>query len=112
MVFCVTTTTEVEEPKIVTAREVYTPPEANSSNGRVVPIQHPAESKVNFGAEVYGIDLNHFTSADFELISDALHRHKLLVFKEQPEMLTPQQQYRLTSWYVFNSFSKSLSLLI
>jgi hypothetical protein len=62
-----------------------------------VPIKH--DNKVDFGAEVYGIDLNNFTSADFALISDALHRHKLLVFKEQPQMLTPQQQYRLTSWY-------------
>jgi hypothetical protein len=92
-------------------REAYTPPEANSSNGRIVPIQHPAESKANFGAEVYGIDLNHFTSADFELISHALHRYKLLVFKEQPEMLMPQQQYRLTSWYVFNLILPVLDLV-
>lgn len=82
-------------------REVYIPPKTESSNGRVVPIRHPAGSKVDFGAEVYGIDLNAFTSADFELISDALHKHKLLVFKEQPEMLTPKQQYRLTAWYGF-----------
>lgn len=102
MVFALSSTaTETEQPKILTVKEGYTPPKASSSNGRVVPIQHPAQSKVDFGAEIYGIDLNHFTSADFELISDALHRHKLLVFKEQPEMLTPQQQYRLTAWYVF-----------
>ncbi|KAF2160197.1 hypothetical protein M409DRAFT_70561 [Zasmidium cellare ATCC 36951] len=63
----------------------------------MVPIKHPASSKVDFGAEVYDIDLNSFTDADFDLISDALHRHKLLVFKEQPAMLEPQQQYRLTS---------------
>ncbi|KAL4790928.1 hypothetical protein BDV19DRAFT_401736 [Aspergillus venezuelensis] len=87
MVFASATETLVEEPKILTVREV------------IVPIQHPEESKADFGAELYGIDLNNFTSADFALISDALHRHKLLVFKEQPEMLTPQQQYRLTSWY-------------
>ncbi|KXS93680.1 hypothetical protein AC578_3183 [Pseudocercospora eumusae] len=48
------------------------------SNGRVVPIKHSAPSKVVFGAEVYGIDLNNFTDADFEFISDALHKHKLL----------------------------------
>ncbi|KUL88839.1 hypothetical protein ZTR_03434 [Talaromyces verruculosus] len=100
MVFALSSTaTEAEQPKVLTVKEGYTPPKASSSNGRVVPIQHAAESKVNFGAEVYGIDLNHFTSADFELISDALHRHKLLVFKEQPEMLTPQQQYRLTACF-------------
>ncbi|KAL3475102.1 putative dioxygenase [Aspergillus californicus] len=98
MVFAVTTT-EVEAPKVLTVREVYSPPEASTSSGRIVPIQHAPGSKADFGAEVYGIDLNNFTSADFEFISDALHRHKLLVFKEQPEMLTPQQQYRLTACF-------------
>lgn len=97
MVFAVSTTaTEAEPPKTLTFREVYHPPSASSSNGRVVPIKH--DNNVNFGAEIYGIDLNSFTAADFALISDALHRHKLLVFKEQPKMLTPKQQYRLTSW--------------
>lgn len=72
-------------------------PHAETSHGRVVPIQHGLDSKVDFGASVHGIDLNNFTDADFDFISDALHKHKLLVFKEQPEMLTPQQQYRLTS---------------
>lgn len=67
------------------------------SNGKVVPIQHPSSSKVDFGAEVYGIDLNNFSDADFEFISNTLHCHKLLVFKEQPAMLEPQQQYKLTS---------------
>ena len=67
------------------------------SNGWVVPIKHPDSSKVDFGAEVYGIDLNSFTDSNFELIHDALHKHKLIVFKEQPAMLEPQQQYRLTS---------------
>jgi alpha-ketoglutarate-dependent taurine dioxygenase len=72
-------------------------PHAITTTGRAVPIEHPESSAVDFGAEIYGIDLNDFTDADFEFISDALHRHKLLVFKEQPQMLTPQQQYRLTS---------------
>ena len=72
-------------------------PHARSTTGRVVPIKHAASSKVDFGAEVYGIDLNNFTDADFDFISPALHSHKLLVFKEQPRMLTPQQQYSLTS---------------
>lgn len=98
MVFAASTAaTEAAALKVLTIREVYQPPTATNSDGRVVPIKH--ENKVDFGAEVYGIDLNNFTSADFALISDALHRHKLLVFKEQPQMLTPQQQYRLTSWY-------------
>ncbi|KAL4962755.1 TauD/TfdA dioxygenase family protein [Aspergillus stella-maris] len=107
MVFASATETLAEPPKILTVREVYTPPESTTSNGRIVPIQHAEGSKADFGAEVYGADLNNFTSADFDLISDALHRHKLLVFKEQPEMLTPQQQYRLTSWYDTSSSESS-----
>ncbi|KIW04214.1 uncharacterized protein PV09_04522 [Verruconis gallopava] len=72
-------------------------PHGTTTKGRLVPIEHAPGSKVDFGALVYGIDLNNFTKADFEFISDALHKHKLLVFKEQPEMLKPQQQYLLTS---------------
>ena len=74
-------------------------PHSEKTTGRLELIQHGPESKVDFGAMVYGIDLNTFTDADFEFISDALHRHKLLVFKEQPEMLLPQQQYRFTSHF-------------
>src|ERR1700709_980870 len=74
-------------------------PHATTSNGRIVPIQHSPESKADFGALVYGIDLNNFTDAAFNFISDALHKNKLLVFKEQPEMLKPQQQYLLTSTF-------------
>lgn len=72
-------------------------PHAETTNGRVVPIQHPEASKVDFGAEIYGIDLNKLTDADFEFVSNALHKWKLLVFKEQPEMLEPQKQYLLTA---------------
>lgn len=116
MVFAVSATaTEAEQPKTLTFREVYHPPAGTSSNGRIVPIKH--DNKADFGAEIYGIDLNNFTAADFELISDALHRHKLLVFKEQPEMLTPKQQYRLTSWFVrswkaFRSLGHANNLII
>jgi len=74
-------------------------PHASSSSGRVVPIEHKEDSDPGFGAQIYGIDLNNFSDADFEFISDALHKHKLLVFKEQPEMLRPQQQYLLTSQF-------------
>jgi hypothetical protein len=94
------TTTEEDAARIrLTARATpqFNLPHAKTTAGRVVPIKHPQSSGVDFGAEIYGIDLNDFTDADFEFISDALHKHKLLVFKEQPQMLTPQQQYRLTS---------------
>lgn len=72
-------------------------PHADKTTGRVVPIKHAECSQVDFGAEIYGIDLNNFTDADFEFVSGALHKWKLLVFKEQPQMLKPQQQYLLTA---------------
>jgi hypothetical protein len=93
------TVTEEENVRIriTPQKQQYSLPHADKSTGRALPIVHPETSGVDFGAEIYGIDLNNFTNADFEFISDALHEHKLLVFKEQPQMLTPQQQYQLTS---------------
>jgi hypothetical protein len=75
-------------------------PHSETTQGKVTPIDHGPNSNVDFGAEIRGIDLNNFSDKDFDFISEALHKHKLLVFKEQPSMLTPQQQYRLTSTYV------------
>ncbi|KAH8683086.1 alpha-ketoglutarate dependent xanthine dioxygenase [Tricladium varicosporioides] len=63
---------------------------------KVIPMDHGAKSNVDFGATVYGIDLNNLTDSDFQIIHSALHTHKLLVFKEQPSMLKPQNQYDLT----------------
>jgi hypothetical protein len=50
------------------------------------------KSNVDFGATVHGIDLNNLTESDFEIIHVAIHKYKLLIFKNQPEMLKPQQQ--------------------
>ncbi|KAI1854984.1 hypothetical protein JX265_012339 [Neoarthrinium moseri] len=97
MVISVITTAEVESPRLIPGKPQITLPHTDTSNGKAVPIEHRSDSNVDFGAEVYGIDLNNFTDADFNFIHDALHRHKLLVFKEQPQMLKPQQQYRLTA---------------
>ncbi len=63
---------------------------------KVTPINHGPKSNVDLGATVHGIDLNNLTDSDFEILYAALHKHKLLVFKEQPEMLIPQKQYDLT----------------
>jgi len=63
---------------------------------QVTPMAHGPKSNVDFGATIHGIDLNNLTESDFEIIHAALHKHKLLVFKGQPEMLKPQQQYELT----------------
>ena len=63
---------------------------------QVEPMEHGTKSGVNFGATIRGIDLNNFTDSDFAIIHEALHKHKLLVFKDQPQMLRPEQQYELT----------------
>ncbi|KAF2026261.1 Clavaminate synthase-like protein [Setomelanomma holmii] len=75
--------------RLAPQKQHHIPPHADTTTGRAVPIAQPEGSGVDFGAEIYGIDLNNFTDADFDFISDALHKHKLLVFKEQPQMLTP-----------------------
>ncbi|KAH7155931.1 alpha-ketoglutarate dependent xanthine dioxygenase [Dactylonectria macrodidyma] len=97
MVITAVVTEEIGELHLTTQKASFNLSHAESTNGKLVPIQHGPDKKVDFGAEVYGIDLNHFSDADFDFIHDALHRHKLLVFKEQPEMLKPEQQYMLTS---------------
>lgn len=99
MVFINTVTTTVDRPTLTLPLKSASTPlrHSDASTGKVVPIVHKNDSKVDFGAEIYGIDLNDFSDADFDFISDALHKHKLLVFKQQPKMLTPQQQYKLTS---------------
>ncbi len=90
------TSADIANPLVAT-KLPFKLPHAEKTAGRVVPINHGPKSKVAFGAEVYGIDLNKFTDADFEFISDALHKHKVLVFKEQPKLLDPRQQYKLTA---------------
>jgi hypothetical protein len=97
MVITSTVTEETTRVRLVLPKQEHSLPHAKATSGRVLAISHPKSSGVDFGAEIYGIDLNNFTDADFDFISDVLHKHKLLVFKEQPQMLTPQQQYILTS---------------
>ncbi|KAM0322271.1 hypothetical protein ACHAQA_009560 [Verticillium albo-atrum] len=97
MVITSVVTEEATDLRLLPVKTTFTLPHAETSTGRIVPIEHSPESNVDFGAEIYGINLNNFTDADFNFISDALHKHKMLVFKEQPEMLKPQQQYKLTA---------------
>ncbi|KAH8897226.1 TfdA family taurine catabolism dioxygenase TauD [Thozetella sp. PMI_491] len=75
-------------------------PHATDSGLRVVPMLHAKEKiGVDFGAEVYGVDLNNFSDEDFKAIQEALYIYKVLVFKEQPRMLHPSQQYKLTKMF-------------
>ncbi len=96
----ITNTSEDVAIPLVASRGEFELPRVQESARRLVPIDHGPQSKVDFGAEVYGIDLNNFTDEDFAFISDALHRHKVLVFKEQPALLDPRQQYKLTARFV------------
>lgn len=82
---------------LVAEKQTFELPHAENSTGRLVLMKHGPESNVDFGAEIWDIDLNNFTDADFAFIYEALHRHKLLVFKGQPKMLKPTQQYSLTA---------------
>ncbi len=97
MVITAVATEEDAHLAIAPEKTIFTLPHAESTTGKVTPLQHAPGKEVMFGAEVHGIDLNNFTDADFALMHDALHRHKLLVFKGQPAMLEPQQQYKLTA---------------
>ncbi|KAI5238979.1 hypothetical protein E4T43_07027 [Aureobasidium subglaciale] len=97
MVFTATVTEQDRAFALTLKSGTFNLPHAAKTNGRVVPIEHAPGKKVDFGAEIYGIDLNELTDADFAFVHDALHRHKFLVFKEQPRMLKPQQQYKLTA---------------
>jgi hypothetical protein len=100
MVITAVVTEEEASLLLAPQKTTFSLPHAEKSNGKIVLIRHEPSKKVKFGAEVYGINLNNFTDADFDFIHDALHRHKLLVFKEQPAMLKPEQQYKLTSRYI------------
>lgn len=110
----VITATITDEPhlRLVASKTAFTLPHATQSTGRIELIKHAPESKVNFGAKVYGIDLNNFTDADFDFISDALHQHKFLVFKEQPKMLDPRRKCQLPFIIAYtNIYQNSINLL-
>jgi alpha-ketoglutarate-dependent taurine dioxygenase len=61
----------------------------------VRPLDPPAGSKINFGAQIDGIDLENLTDEQFATIRDALYHHHVVVFKGQHK-LTPKAQYELT----------------
>jgi len=64
---------------------------------QIIPLKYEAGKKVDFGAEVFGVDLNNFTDEEFKIIEDGLYKYKVLTFKDQPANLEPSQQYKLTS---------------
>ncbi|KAL4806822.1 taurine catabolism dioxygenase [Aspergillus unguis] len=61
----------------------------------VTPLSPPAGSAIDFGAVIANADLENLTDTTFKTISDALHKHLVVVFKNQ-HALTPKAQYELT----------------
>ncbi|KAL2817055.1 hypothetical protein BDW59DRAFT_166090 [Aspergillus cavernicola] len=55
----------------------------------------PAGSDIDFGAVITNADLENLTDDDFTIISEALHKHLVVVIKNQ-QTLTPKAQYELT----------------
>lgn len=55
----------------------------------------PEGSKLDFGAEVRGADLENLNETDFEVIRRALYENQVVVFKGQ-QGLSPRAQYELT----------------
>ena len=52
-------------------------------------------SKIDFGAEVRGADLETISQTDFEIIRKALYEHQVIIFKNQ-QHVAPVAQYELT----------------
>ncbi|KAJ5806718.1 hypothetical protein N7474_010310 [Penicillium riverlandense] len=61
----------------------------------VRPLQPPAGSDIDFGAEIEGVDLEHLNEQQFATVRDALYRHHVIIFRNQHK-LSPKAQYELT----------------
>ena len=61
-------------------------------------IQPTQGSKIEFGAELRGADLEHVSESDFEVIRRALYENQIILFKGQQD-LSPRAQYELTRMF-------------
>jgi len=61
----------------------------------VRPIAIPSTSAVDFGVEIYNVDLENLTDDEFQLIRNAVYLHHVVVLKNQSG-LSPKAQYKLT----------------
>ena len=59
------------------------------------PLVVPSTSAVDFGVEIYNVELENLTEEDFQLIRNALYLHHVVVLKNQTG-LSPKAQYELT----------------
>src|SRR4051812_25765141 len=62
---------------------------------KVHPLAPAPGSSVDFGAEVEACDLSSLSDADFDVLSNAVLRHHVVVVRGQGR-LAPQHQYELT----------------
>ncbi|WFC97286.1 hypothetical protein MBRA1_003952a, partial [Malassezia brasiliensis] len=65
---------------------------------QVKPFTPAAGSKVNFGAQIDGVDLQNISEEEFKTIHDALYKHHVILFKNQGHV-TPKAQYELTKLF-------------
>ena len=68
---------------------------ATQSTIQVKPFDVPAQSNIDFGATLANVDLENLTDADFEVISNALYTHQVVLIKNQ-NGLSPHAQYSIT----------------
>ncbi|KAJ5364089.1 uncharacterized protein N7496_009802 [Penicillium cataractarum] len=59
------------------------------------PLTKSAESQVDFGAELHGLNMEELTDDDFAILHKALYEHQVVVVKNQ-QNLSPKAQYELT----------------
>lgn len=64
----------------------------------VHPFEQSAHSEIDFGAELRNVDLSNITSADFEVIRNALYNYQVVLIKDQSHV-TPAQQYQLNNLF-------------
>ncbi|KAH0186253.1 Clavaminate synthase-like protein, partial [Aureobasidium melanogenum] len=65
------------------------------NNISVHKIQPPKGSKIDFGAEIRGADLENLSEEDFKVIRNALYENSVVLFKNQ-QSLSPKAQFELT----------------
>lgn len=71
---------------------------AIKSNITVHPLSPPTGSRVEFGAELRGADLENISETDWDVIYNALYNYQVIIFKGQ-QNLSAKAQYELTRMF-------------
>jgi alpha-ketoglutarate-dependent taurine dioxygenase len=59
------------------------------------PIEAPADSAINFGAQIENFNFKEMTDEQFSALQDALYKYQVVVIKNQSSV-TPEEQFLLT----------------